>query len=182
MRQYTREKYEKRRNVTLVLWYPSCVSHFPTPSKQWAIKSSLKAFYAAVKYILSSTIWYVMFYFKHWWKSLMRVQYPKCANFVHQIRFIMVCVYILVDSFMGHVGEIFLSHNLSLSHDETSCAGSCLYNGILYTHFRATCEGAAVAEWLSSWLAEHEDRGSIPGLTTWIFRDWLSPASKSRYC
>ena len=38
----------------------------------------------------------------------------------------------------------------------------------------------AVAEWLSSWLAEQEDRGSIPGLATWIFRDWLSPASKSR--
>ena len=41
--------------------------------------------------------------------------------------------------------------------------------------------GAAVAEWLSSWLAEQEDRSSIPGLATWIFRDWLSPASKSRY-
>ena len=41
--------------------------------------------------------------------------------------------------------------------------------------------GAAVAEWLSSWLAEQGDRGSIPGLATWIFRDWLSPASKSRY-
>ena len=43
------------------------------------------------------------------------------------------------------------------------------------------CTGAAVAEWLSSWLAEQEDRGSIPGLATWIFSDWLSPASKSRY-
>ena len=42
-------------------------------------------------------------------------------------------------------------------------------------------KGAAVAEWLSSWLAEQEDRGSIPGLATWIFRDLLSPASKSRY-
>ena len=41
--------------------------------------------------------------------------------------------------------------------------------------------GAAVAECLSSWLAEQEDQGSIPGLATWIFRDWLSPASKSRY-
>ena len=41
--------------------------------------------------------------------------------------------------------------------------------------------GAAVAEWLSSWLAEQEDQGSIPGLATWIFRDWLSPHSKSRY-
>ena len=38
-----------------------------------------------------------------------------------------------------------------------------------------------LAEWLSSWLAEQEDRGSIPGLATWIFRDWLSPASKLRY-
>ena len=41
--------------------------------------------------------------------------------------------------------------------------------------------GAAVVVWLSSWLAEQEDRGSIPGLATWIFRDWLSPASMSRY-
>ena len=41
--------------------------------------------------------------------------------------------------------------------------------------------GAAVAEWLSSWLAEQKVRGSIPGLATWIFRDWLSPAFKSRY-
>ena len=29
-----------------------------------------------------------------------------------------------------------------------------------------TIRGAAVAEWLSSWLAEQEDRGSIPGLAT----------------
>ena len=35
--------------------------------------------------------------------------------------------------------------------------------------------GAAVAMWLSSWLVEQEDRGSIPGLATWIFKDWLSP-------
>ena len=28
------------------------------------------------------------------------------------------------------------------------------------------CLRAAVAEWLSSWLAEQEDRGSIPGLAT----------------
>ena len=40
--------------------------------------------------------------------------------------------------------------------------------------------GVAVAEWISSWLAEQEDRGSIPGLAT-MFRDWLFPASKSRY-
>ena len=29
-------------------------------------------------------------------------------------------------------------------------------------------EGAAVIKWLSSWLAEQEVRGSIPGLATWI--------------
>ena len=38
-----------------------------------------------------------------------------------------------------------------------------------------------MAEWLSSWLAEQEDRGSIPRLAIWILKDWLSPASKSRY-
>ena len=32
--------------------------------------------------------------------------------------------------------------------------------------FSETAAGAAVAEWLSSWLAEQEDRGSIPGLAT----------------
>ena len=31
------------------------------------------------------------------------------------------------------------------------------------------------------WNAEQEDRGSIPGLATWIFGDWFSPASKSSY-
>ena len=31
-----------------------------------------------------------------------------------------------------------------------------------------TMLGAAVAEWLSSWLAEQEVRGSIPRLATWI--------------
>ena len=41
--------------------------------------------------------------------------------------------------------------------------------------------GTAVAEWLSAWLVEQEVRGSIPGLATWIFRDWFSLASKSRY-
>ena len=36
-------------------------------------------------------------------------------------------------------------------------------------HYRVTLEqykGAAVAEWLSSWLAEQEVRGSIPRLAT----------------
>ena len=48
-------------------------------------------------------------------------------------------------------------------------------------HWPKVISGAVVVEWLSSWLAEQEDRGSIPGLATWVFRDWLSPASKSRY-
>ena len=52
---------------------------------------------------------------------------------------------------------------------------------IYVIHNQIIKEGAAVAEWLSSWLAGQEVRGSIPGLATWIFRDWLSPASKSRY-
>ena len=34
----------------------------------------------------------------------------------------------------------------------------------------------------TSRVTEREDRGSIPGLAPWIFRDWLSPASKLRYC
>ena len=51
----------------------------------------------------------------------------------------------------------------------------------LHNLYSKNKKGAAVAEWLSSWLAEQEDRGSIPGLATWIFRDWLSAASKSRY-
>ena len=48
-------------------------------------------------------------------------------------------------------------------------------------YIRTCLSPMSEAEWLSSWLAEQEDRGSIPGLATWIFRDWLSPASKSRY-
>ena len=58
-------------------------------------------------------------------------------------------------------------------------------NRFLHLHYPTHCIteeiGTAVAEWLSSWLAEQEDQGSIPGLATWIFRDWLSSASKSRY-
>ena len=55
------------------------------------------------------------------------------------------------------------------------------YRRRLYMAFSFHNLGAAVVESLSSWLAEQEDRGSIPGLATWIFRDWLSPAYKSRY-
>ena len=58
-------------------------------------------------------------------------------------------------------------------------SGACPYKAT--PSFNKIFFGAAVAEWLSSWLAEQEDRGSIPRLATWIFRDWLSPASKSRY-
>ena len=32
--------------------------------------------------------------------------------------------------------------------------------------FHTSCKGAAVAKWLSSWLAEREDWRSIPGLAT----------------
>ena len=43
-----------------------------------------------------------------------------------------------------------------------------LYNTQLIIKFSVEIRtmGAAVAEWLSSWLAEQEDRGSIPGLAT----------------
>ena len=51
------------------------------------------------------------------------------------------------------------------------CIGILLYghaNDVMFwrcqVHFRT--QGAAVAEWLSSWLGEQEDRGSIPGLAT----------------
>ena len=42
---------------------------------------------------------------------------------------------------------------------------------------------AGILDWgiLFFLIFTQEDRGSIPGLATWIFRDWLSPASKSRY-
>ena len=36
----------------------------------------------------------------------------------------------------------------------------------IYCQIQSNIEGAVVAEWLSSWLAEQEDRGSIPGLAT----------------
>ena len=39
-----------------------------------------------------------------------------------------------------------------------------LQNGLSFN----LLEGVAVAEWLSSWLAEQEVRGSIPGLASWI--------------
>ena len=62
---------------------------------------------------------------------------------------------------------------------------TCLYfsQASSHIHFLECCHsvGAVVAEWLSPWLAEQEDGVSIPGLATWIFKDWLSPASKSRY-
>ena len=57
----------------------------------------------------------------------------------------------------------------------------CRYWYLWIIYLIAYQKGAAVAEWLSSWLAKQEDRGSIPRLATWNFRDWLSPASKSRY-
>ena len=47
------------------------------------------------------------------------------------------------------------------------CLHHCL--PIVHLFFYSTVKplsGAVVAEWLSSWLAEQEDRGSIPGLAT----------------
>ena len=58
---------------------------------------------------------------------------------------------------------------------------NCNLWSLLYKNLHMAQLGAAVPEWLSSWLAEQEDLGSIPGLVTWIFRDWLSPAYKWRY-
>ena len=78
--------------------------------------------------------------------------------------------------FYGRYGDLIKQYEVPLSrmlHD-------ILDDNYLQWH-PPLIRGAVVAEWLSSWLAEQEDRGSIPGLATWIFRDWLSPASKSRY-
>ena len=65
---------------------------------------------------------------------------------------------------------------------EESALGIAVGQGLVGSNLLGTCMyvgEAAVAEWLSSWLAEQEDQGSIPDLATWIVRDWLSPASKS---
>ena len=69
------------------------------------------------------------------------------------------------------------------SNVETGPSWTCLVSGhpLVHSILFDNIDGAAVAEWLKSWFAEQEDLGSIPGLDTWIFRDWLSPASKSRY-
>ena len=40
------------------------------------------------------------------------------------------------------------------------------FKKIVNTCSQSNITGAAVAEWLSSWLAEQEDRCSIPGLDT----------------
>ena len=85
-----------------------------------------------------------------------------------------------------HFSVLFVRHSVPskffFSTPPTSLHGFELnLAGILHNKSRSACVGAVVAEWLSSWLAEQEDRGSVPGLATWIFRDWLYPASKSRY-
>ena len=74
-----------------------------------------------------------------------------------------------------HTRNLYLSHNSLLSN----CMGMILNTIVVHVTgvFVAggicpirTClvvtGGAVVAEWLSSWLAEQEDRGSIPGLAT----------------
>ena len=70
---------------------------------------------------------------------------------------------------------------LGLIQDNDKKANSSLYMYYYIPRLYYHCVGDAMAEWLSSWLAEQEDQSSIPGLATWIFRDWLFPASKSRY-
>ena len=53
-------------------------------------------------------------------------------------------------------------------------------NDIYYFQFCVfwICSGGRVVKLLACGA---RGPGSIPGLATWIFRDWLSPASKSRY-
>ena len=71
---------------------------------------------------------------------------------------------------------------LGKNREEFSFCGHTLYfTAGLSSLLRDFWQWAAVAECSSSWDAEQEDRGSILGRTTWIFRDWLYPASKSRY-
>ena len=69
-------------------------------------------------------------------------------------------------------------HHVSLTQNERSkylklWFNACLlYNKCLFHEDLFNPEnswlGAAVAEWLSSWLAEQEVQGSIPRLATWI--------------
>ena len=106
--------------------------------------------------------------------------------------------YIFPGKYLTYNVQMRCSNVLSMAYDKVQIICVAMdqkyryYFAGLNCHVMVTCDiavirgcltivGAAVAEWLSSWLAEQEDRGSIPGLATWIFRDWLSPASKSRY-
>ena len=57
-----------------------------------------------------------------------------------------------------HTGNFFSIHEIIYSDFRSNL----LFKGTVFAIFR----GAAVAKWLSSWLAEQEDRGSIPGLAT----------------
>ena len=62
----------------------------------------------------------------------------------------------------------------SMSHE--FCYKYCCEKGFTYMGLKVAsinlktfvCRGEAVAEWLSSLLAEQEVRGSIPGLANWI--------------
>ena len=51
-------------------------------------------------------------------------------------------------------------HTVNMRYSIHAC---CTFSFILLCNI---VRGEAVAEWLSSWLAEQENRGSIPGLAT----------------
>ena len=57
------------------------------------------------------------------------------------------------------------NHTLSL-HSLFLKIRTCKEGVIFHDITPISFMGAAVAEWLSSWLAEQEDWGSIPGLAT----------------
>ena len=69
--------------------------------------------------------------------------------------------------------------NVGEHKNTTSCVN--LFKSLIKVILYSLQGGAAMVEWLRSWLAEQEVRGSIPPPRHLNFRDWLSPASKSRY-
>ena len=61
--------------------------------------------------------------------------------------------------------KCFSDHVLHLCITEVHDTYNALFMYLLFiTYF--LCKGAAVVEWLSSWLAEQEVRGLIPSLAT----------------
>ena len=94
-----------------------------------------------------------------------------------------ICLFIPPHVLQGSFGD---THCLNTCSSQNACFVSYLhyYRCVLLQVIMSSCWNttpvrAAVVEWFSSWLAEQEDRGSIPGLATWIFR--VFPACKLRY-